>query len=110
MNPGGKPPAPRQYTAAVYNPGSNRLTVFGGDGSNTALSDVWVLKNANGLHGNPAWKQIKPSYNYWQPGTEGRWNCQGVDLVNDRMILTLGNGNPDGPSWSTWVLSHADDE
>lgn len=109
LSPKGKLPAARQDAAAVYNPNSNRLTIFGGNAQSAAVSDVWVLKNANGLAGLPSWKQVKPTYSFWQPGVGGRWNCAGVDVINDRMIITLGNVSADGPIWSTWALSDADD-
>jgi uncharacterized protein (TIGR03437 family) len=65
LNPSGTPPAPRVFHTAVYDPASNRMIVFGGDNCATAgtpfSNDVWVLSNANGLGGTPAWTQLSPA-------------------------------------------------
>jgi hypothetical protein len=47
----------------IYDPTSNHLTLFGGIVSNTLYNDAWVLTNANGIGGTPAWMQITPSSN-----------------------------------------------
>src|ERR1035441_3346238 len=62
---GGLPPARNDHTA-VYDPGSNRMVVFGGlncldSVSSDWFNDVWVLTNANGLGGTPAWIQLAPT-------------------------------------------------
>ena len=60
---GGSPPVRIDHTA-VYDPGSNRMIVFGGNNCFTAGSyynDVWVLTNANGLGGAPVWTQLTPA-------------------------------------------------
>ena len=60
--PIGGPPASRFGSSATYDPASNRMTIFGGQGSaGTFLGDVWVLTNANGTGGTPAWTQIAQS-------------------------------------------------
>ena len=53
-------PAPRSGQSAVYDAADNRLIIFGGCGGYCvpALNDVWVLTNANGLGGTPAWTQL----------------------------------------------------
>jgi hypothetical protein len=56
----GSPP-PRSAHTAVYDIGSNRMTVFGGGGTSGLLSDVWLLANANGTGGTPAWTQLFPA-------------------------------------------------
>ena len=50
------PPA-RSGHSAVYDAADNIMIVFGGCGGSCspALNDVWVLANANGLGGTPAW-------------------------------------------------------
>jgi hypothetical protein len=60
LNPSGTPPAPRCEHTAVYDSQNNRMIIFGGEGT-TLFSDVWVLSNANGLGGTPAWTQLAPS-------------------------------------------------
>jgi hypothetical protein len=60
MAPPARPPrGPDNST--VYDSVNNRLIVFGGCGGDCApaLNDVWVLTNANGLGGTPAWKEIQ---------------------------------------------------
>jgi Galactose oxidase, central domain len=48
--PSGSLPPPRGTTSTIYDPKSNRLTIFSGeDSSGNVLQDAWVLTNANGL-------------------------------------------------------------
>lgn len=62
--PNGAPGSPpgRHNNTAVYDPGSNRLIVYGGCGGGCfpILNDVWVLTGANGLGGPPSWQQLFP--------------------------------------------------
>jgi hypothetical protein len=61
LSPSGTLPTARQDHSAVYDPGNNRMTIFGGsDAANTVLGDTWVLARANGLGGTPAWSQLGP--------------------------------------------------
>jgi galactose oxidase-like protein len=52
LSPSGGPPPIRESHTAVFDPGSNRMIVFGGTEANgpvgTLLNDVWVLTNADG--------------------------------------------------------------
>ncbi len=61
--PASAPPA-RTNMVAAYDPSHNWLIVVGGqDGSAdpcSTISDVWVLSNANGLGGTPAWSSSAP--------------------------------------------------
>jgi len=62
LSPSGAPPAARSQHTAVYDPVNNVMTVFGGDDSNgLALTDAWVLTNANGLGGTPVWAKLSPT-------------------------------------------------
>jgi hypothetical protein len=56
-------PGPRSGQSTAYDGLTNRLIIFGGCGGycTPALNDVWVLTNANGLGGTPAWTQISPA-------------------------------------------------
>ena len=54
-------PSPRALHSAVYDPFTNRMTVFGGQDANGVLNDAWVLQNANGLGGTPTWTPVVPS-------------------------------------------------
>ncbi len=65
LSPTGTFPAARNGNSATYDPGTNRMTIFGG-GSNVGLfGDTWVLANANGLGGDPAWMEIASSSVYF---------------------------------------------
>ena len=48
-------PSGRAAFTTVYDPGSNRMMVFGGSGGSTDFNDLWALEHANGLDGPPAW-------------------------------------------------------
>ena len=100
-------PVARELAAAVYNTISNRLTIFGGiNAAAIYLSDIWVLANANGIGGTPAWTRMSPT-GATRPVQSVRWNNAALDVPNDRMIMTLGSFD-EGPLYSTWILSAAD--
>jgi len=99
----------RSSASMVYNPISNHITVFGGNGTTAPFADAWTLSNANGMGGASVWKKLAPTFTFWQPSTGSRWNNQGIDITNDRMIIN-GGSNADGPFWSTWALSDADNQ
>jgi len=107
LNPTGGPPLPRIFHAAAYDPGSNRMIVFGGNNCFTAgaqfYNDVWVLTNANGLGGTPSWIQLSPSGG--PPGA--RENFAAVyDAAANRMTIFGGAGS--SPLYNdVWVLSNA---
>lgn len=62
LSPTGGPPAPRFLHSAVYDPTSNRMIIFGGQTTTASqVNEVWVLSNANGLGGTPAWTQLSPA-------------------------------------------------
>src|SRR5208283_1103811 len=66
LNPTGSLPPARLFHQSVYDPVSNNMILFGGNncfGGDPAdfFNDVWVLTNANGLGGAPAWMQLTPS-------------------------------------------------
>jgi hypothetical protein len=55
-------PAPRAGQGAIYDPSSNRMTIFAGGNNGTGdMNDVWVLTNANGLAGQPKWIPLSPA-------------------------------------------------
>jgi Galactose oxidase, central domain len=65
LSPSGAPPSPRAESTTTYDAATNAITLFGGEDQTGALfSDTWVLSNANGLGGPPAWRQvaIRPTY------------------------------------------------
>jgi hypothetical protein len=101
LAPTGEPPSARENFAAVYDPGSNRMVIFGGNGP---TNDVWVLSNANGLGGTPTWTQLSPS------GTliPARVAHTAVyDPAKNRMIVFGGQGVSGAPLNDIWVLTDA---
>jgi hypothetical protein len=87
----GGPPIARQHHAEVYDPTSNRMIVFGGNGVCGFLADLWVLTNANGLGGSPTWMQLTPA----GPAPSNRHNLSyAYDQANNRMMLFGGVGCP----------------
>jgi hypothetical protein len=99
-----KPPAPRVYSAAAYDPTTGTMIVFGGNNCSTGyFNDVWVLSNANGEGGTPAWAKLAPS------GTPpaARESASAVyDAVNNILIVYGGDAGGVGLA-DVWVLSHA---
>ena len=105
LNPSGGPPPARIGHSAVYDSAHNRMIVFGGD--NCAASgtifynDVWVLTNANGLGGTPAWSQLSTT------GTPPTAR-QGAAVTFDGTNLVVFGGNGSGGAMAdVWVLRHA---
>ena len=98
-------PIPRRYAAAGYDPDTNRLTIFGGWTGQTALNDAWVLSNANGLGGTPAWTQLAPS---GQPPPPRTATFFAFDTFSKRLILFGGaDGQSSNYSNAVWVLTSA---
>ena len=90
LQPSGTPPPPRDNSVAEYDAANNRLILFGGDNFfNQVFSDTWVLTNANGMGGTPAWIQLNPSgqapQNIDNPGAF-------YDAVNNQLVV-IGGGN-----------------
>jgi hypothetical protein len=111
LSPMGTLPTARHNASATYDPVSNRMTVFGGDNTtlDLLLGDTWVLTNANGLGGTPAWTQIAqssvdfpfPRFGHtavYDPATNvmtvfgGRVDFDTVVTTNDVFTLSDANG------------------
>jgi hypothetical protein len=105
-------PEVRAGHTAVYDAGSNRMIVFGGQQAfaGTARNDVWVLSDANGI-GNPTWVQLAPAGTppaprdsagaVYDPATNRMIVFGGVSSLyhNDVWILTHANGLGGTPEW-----------
>ena len=109
LSPLGPSPSPRHASAVAYDPATNRMIIFGGhtgsgDGG-TTYSDVWVLSNANGLDGTPAWTQLSPEGG----PPPGQYAPSSVyDAANNRLIVAGGDAQGTGlQTNATWVLSNA---
>ncbi|MBI2828240.1 MAG: Ig-like domain repeat protein, partial [Acidobacteria bacterium] len=102
-------PSPRRGHAAAYDPNTNTLIVFGGCGGGCLplLNDVWVLANANGTGGTPAWKRLSP---LGTPPAPRHAMAHGYDPATNRLIIFSGqDGSGDTGSTFTdvWVLTNA---
>lgn len=113
LSPTGDGPSPRESASAVYNSTTNTLTVFGGDaGASSLFGDIWVLSNANGTGGTPAWTEMTatggPTARSGHTATYdsvnnlmtiyGGWN--GTALLSDTWVLSVANGQGGTPAWS----------
>lgn len=110
--PTGGAPTGRAGHRAVYDSASNRMIVFGG-GNNGIMSvpnDVWVLTNANGLGGTPAWIQLNQTGQIPPPTeahsatydpTTNRMTIFGgcCPFTNAIYVLTNANGLGGAPEW-----------
>jgi len=102
-NASGSPPVRRGNTA-IYDEVNDRLTIFGGDQFGQKLGDAWVLTNATGKAGTPAWVQVSPSGGPPSP----RSDTTGVyDARHNIMIVSGGTTNFGQPANDTWVLTNA---
>jgi hypothetical protein len=105
--PTGMAPDGREWHSAVYCPASNRMVIFGGiNNLSQSLNDVWMLQNANGLGGTPAWIKLNPTGMRPDPRVG---HSSVYDVVNNRMVV-FGGSTTDG--WSSfvndaWVLQNA---
>ena len=99
LAPTGTPLSARRGHSAIYDPGHDRMVVFGGQGSSSYLNDVWALS----LAGQPAWTKLLPTGT--PPVT--RYEQSAIyDPVRDRMVVF---GGYNGSSLNdVWVLSLAD--
>lgn len=104
----GSPPA-RSGHSTVYDQANNRLIVFGGCSGNCvpALNDVWVLSNANGLGGTPAWTQLTP--NSAAPTARANASAAYDPARNWLMIFggQDGSADPCATFSDIWVLTNA---
>jgi hypothetical protein len=94
-------PQARGGFTTVYNPGSNRLIVFGGSDGTTDYNDIWVLTNANGLGGASSWIPLPLGTAVAPAGREGHTAV--YDPASDSMTIFGGIGQPA----DTWTASHA---
>ena len=101
----GTAPHVRASHAAVYDPGSNRMIIFGGnDCSSGFFNDVWVLSNANGLGGTPTWTQLSPA---GAPPSPREHLSAVYDPTNNIMIIFGGVDSDNDVFNDVWTLSNA---
>ena len=96
-------PAGREQAASAYDAATNRLILHGGCAGDccVALSDTWVLENANGLGGAPAWVRLPDA-------PVARRGAAAYDAASNRLILFGGSiGSSDAVLNDVWVLKDA---
>ncbi len=96
LSPCGTLPVKRMYHGAAYDPRGNRMIVFGGLGSNRALSDVWSLDLTAG---SECWEALDPAGARIQ-GVQ--WPIVGYDACPGAEQLAVID--PEQPRY-TWSLS-----
>lgn len=106
LSPTGTPPAGRYDHSAVYDEANNRMIIFGGAEGNASpcANDVWVLTNATGKTGTPAWLQLAPSGTV--PSPRGGIGA-GYDPNTNSMIIYGGHNCFAVLPGEVWVLSDA---
>jgi hypothetical protein len=103
----GSPPA-RSGHSAVYDSVNNRMIIFGGCSANCApvLNDVWVLANANGMGGTPAWTELSSG-----EGPAARTNAAVAYDEEYNELIVFGGQDGSANQCSTftdvWVLTTA---
>ncbi|HEY3971912.1 MAG TPA: kelch repeat-containing protein [Candidatus Sulfotelmatobacter sp.] len=113
LAPTGAPPGVRESSSAVYDSTTNTLIVFGGDaGGSSQFGDIWLLSNANGTGGTPAWSVLTPSNK--GPATRSGHSAtydsvhnvmtiyggyHGGQILTDVWILDAANGHAGAASW-----------
>ncbi len=108
LKPSGTAPSGRANAYVVYDTVTNRLIIFGGceGGCTPVANDVWVLSNANGTGGTPAWTHLNPS---GTPPAPRQGGVAAYDSANNRLIIFGGQdgGGSGGVYTDTWVLTNA---
>ena len=99
----------RENTAAVYDPPTNSLIVFGGDDSTSVNNDVLSLSNANGVV-TGTWTTVIPNGAAGSPSARVSHTAV-YDAANSRMIV-FGGCTPTGNFCTAydndvWVLTNA---
>lgn len=105
LSPSGSSPLPRWGHTTIYDSANNRMIVFGGANAGQTFSEVWVLSNANGIGGTPAWKQLSVAGSA-PMGVHG--SSAVYDPVNNIMTV-FGGENLARTAFTNgvWTLSHA---
>ena len=101
---GGPPPTLADHVA-VYDSNNNRMIVFGGGNGVGYVNDVWVLSNANGLGGTPAWTQLSISGS--TAASPRVFHSAIYDPINNLMTIFAGENSSNAELNDTWVLNMA---
>ena len=103
LSPTGAPAPVRYLHTAVYDPATNRMVVFGGYNGSYA-NDTWVLSNADGTGGTPAWTQLSPTGT--PPAARGAHSAI-YNAANNRMVVFGGYFSTGALTNDVWVLTSA---
>jgi hypothetical protein len=107
LAPTGGPPAGRSGHAAAHDPQHDRMMVFGGDATPGScggeLADVWVLANASGASGTPAWTSLSPS---GTPPSARVHHGAAYDEATGRLIVSGGEACATANT-EVWLLDGA---
>jgi hypothetical protein len=106
ITPAGGPPAPRLGASAVHDPVTDSMIIFGGGLGHTSpcANDAWVLANASGIKGSPAWSRLSPT----GPVPAPRWGHTSVyDPATNSLIVYGGNDCFRTTFNDVWVLRNA---
>jgi len=103
LQPTGPVPAIRGGHTAVLDQLRNRLIVFGGRAAGSLVSQVWVLSNANGVVGTPAWVQLATAGG---PPAPRLGHTVVYDPASNRMIVFAGTTESARLN-DVWVLTNA---
>ena len=104
LSPRGPLPPARYGFSTVFDASLDRLLMFGGSMNPQLMNDVWILENASGSAGEPAWRELKPL------GTApaGRFDHTAVFVAAaDRMIVHGGLAGGYSAFNDTWLLENA---
>ncbi len=103
LSPTGTPPDARSGHTAVYDAAANSMIIFGGTTATASVNATWLLSNANGMGGTPAWTQLSPSGG---PPSARSGHSAVYDSDTNEMIVFAGDTGAGGVN-DTWVLSNA---
>ncbi len=103
--PTGAPPAPRYALGYAYDEANDRLMTFSGNKGVPYPQDTWVLSNASGVSGTPAWTQLLSTGG----PPPGRCCTSAVyDAATNRLIIHGGCSDQCGTALAdAWVLTNA---
>jgi hypothetical protein len=104
LNPTGPLPAPRESVGAAYDQALNTLVVFGGETASGPTNDTWILSNANGLGGVPAWTPLTSGGAV--PGARWLFSC--VEVPGANRIVIYDGASPVSALYNdVWALQYA---
>ncbi len=84
--PSGTGPSQRTGAAAVYDSAHSRMIIDGGESAGTIFSDVWIITDANGVAGAPAWTQLFATV----PGPARYYHNAVYDQGSNQMFIFAG--------------------